>query len=159
MATRKAPPESVEGDATQLAVPRERPCGNANFLVDFGGPDSRSARSAAAGFSEVIFPPFLVDAPVVEGAAASLDSCLILKRGVTGNLDLHAWWQQARRGKAPLRRTLKIELLAEDHVTVVLTWRFRNVRPFSLCYSPLHASQGVVLIETMALAFGSVEVS
>ena len=159
MATRKAPPASVEGDATQLAVPRERPCGNANFLVDFGGPGSRSARSAAAGFSEVIFPPFLVDASAVEGAVTSLDSCLILKRGVTGNLDLHAWWQQTRRGKAPQRRTLKIELLAEDQATVVLTWHFRNVLPFSLSYSPLHASQGVVLIETMALAFDSVEVS
>lgn len=159
MATRKTSAASGEGDATQLAVPRERPCGNANFLVDFGGPDARSARSVAAGFSEVIFPPFLVDAPAVEGTATSLDTCLILKRGVTGNLDLHAWWQKAQRGKAPQRRTLKIELLAEDQGTVVLTWRFRNVRPFSLSYSPLHASEGAVLIETMALAFDSVEVS
>jgi len=159
VATRRTSAASGEGDATQLAVPRERPCGNANFLVDFGGPDARSARSVAAGFSEVIFPPFLVDAPAVEGTATSLDTCLILKRGVTGNLDLHAWWQKAQRGKAPQRRTLKIELLAEDQGTVVLTWRFRNVRPFSLSYSPLHASQGVVLIETMALSFDSVEVS
>ena len=156
MATRRASVASGGDDATQVAGPRERPCSNANFLVDFGGPD---AHSVAAGFSEVIFPPFMVDAPATEGAAASLDSCLILKRGVTGNLDLHAWWQKARRGKAPQRRTLKIELLAEDHATVVLTWRFRNVRPFSLSYSPLRASEGAVLIETMALAFDSVEVS
>ena len=67
-------------DATQVAEPRERPCSNANFLVDFGGADPRSV---AAGFSEVIFPPFMVDAPAVPPAAASIDNCLILKRGVT----------------------------------------------------------------------------
>ena len=156
MATRGSSFASGGDDATQLAEPRERPCGNANFLVDFGGHD---ARSVAAGFSEVIFPPFGVDAPAVEGAAVGIDSCLILKRGVTGNLDLYAWWLKARRGKAPQRRTLKIELLAEDQASVVLTWRFRNVRPFSLSYSPLRASEGAVVIETMALAFDSVEVS
>ena len=156
MATRRASIGVGADDATQVAEPRERPCSNANFRVDFGGADPRSV---AAGFSEVIFPPFMVDAPAVPPAAASIDNCLILKRGVTGNLDLHAWWQKARRGKAPQRRTLKIELLAEDQASVVLTWRFRNVRPFSLSYSPLRASEGAVLIETMALAFDSVEVS
>lgn len=139
-----------------MAVMRDRPCGNSNFLVDFGGGDSRAV---AAGFSEVVFPPFVVDAPAAEAASPCIDTCLILKRGLIGSLDLYAWWHKARRGKAPLRRTLKIELLAEDQATVVMTWRFRNVRPVSLSYSPLRAAEGGIVIETIALAFDSVEMS
>lgn len=73
-------------------------------------------------------------------------------------LDLYAWWNKARRGKAPQRRVVKIELLSEDQSTVVLTWRFRNVRPVSLSYSPLRASEGGIVMETMELAFESVEI-
>ena len=73
-------------------------------------------------------------------------------------LDLVRWWDQARRGKAPKRRHVKIELLGDDDA-VVMTWRFRNARPCSLAYSPLRASEGVVLMETIELAFDTVEVS
>ncbi len=100
--------------------------------------------------------------PPTQGAAASGASAaqhLVLKRGVTGSLDLYAWWNKARRGKAPQRRTLKIQLLGDDHATVVLTWRLRNVRPVSLSYSALSALDGGVLIETLELAFDGMEMS
>ncbi len=149
-----------------MAVLRDRPYGNSNFLVDFGTADSRSV---TAGFSEVIFPPFKVDRPAADAEAAgtatgtatnnAIDDCLVLKRGLIGSLDLYAWWNKVRRGKAPLRRTLKIELLGEDQSSVVLTWRFRNVRPVSLSYSPLRAAEGGIVIETIALSFDSVEMS
>ena len=125
---------------------RDRPCTGANFLVSFGAGD---ARSASAGFSEVIFPTFTLDPP----AATAPEQTLLLKRGVTGGLDLYAWWNKARRGKAPQRRTVKVELLTEDFETVVMTWLFRNARPVSLTYSPLNALQGSVVIETLELAF------
>ncbi len=138
------------------AVTRDRPHTGANFLVSFGGGD---ARSASAGFSEVIFPSFALDspdpaAPAVAGAPAQT---LVLKRGVTGQLDLYAWWNKARHGKAPQRRTVKIELLAEDFETVVMTWLFRNTRPVSLAYSPLNALHGGIVIETLELAFDRME--
>ena len=150
-----------------MAVTSDRPYRNWNFLVDFGGRDSRSV---TAGFAEVIFPPFTVDqsdqrqaeSMATQGAGTTevaAGNRLILKRGVIGSLDLYAWWDKARQGKAPPRRTVKIELLSEDQSTVVLTWRFRNVRPVSLSYSPLRAIEGCVLMETFELAFDSMEMS
>ena len=150
-----------------MAVIRDRPYGNSNFLVAFGGEDGRSV---TAGFAEVIFPPFRVDqarrdqAESIEtqgtqSADAAAGNRLVLKRGVIGTLDVYAWWNKARRGKAPQRRTVKIELLGDDQSTVVLTWRFRNVRPVSLSYSPLRANEGGILMETVELAFDSLEMS
>lgn len=139
-----------------MAVMRERPYGNANFLVGFGRQD---ANTSAAGFAEVVFPPFDADAGDGAQAKATGNCHLVLKRGLTGNLDLFEWWNKARAGKAPQRRTVTVELLAEDHRSVVVTWRFRNARPVSLSYSPLCALEGGVVIETLELAFDGVEMA
>lgn len=136
-----------------MAVMRERPYGNSNFLVTVGTGDSRAL---TAGFAEVIFPPFTVpgqDAASGEPGTMEPGNRLILRRGLIGTLDLYAWWHKARLGKAPQRRSVKIELLAEDRATVVVTWRFRNARPVCLSYSPLRAIEGAVVMETLELAF------
>ena len=152
-----------------MAEQRGRPYGNANFLVDLG--DGADVHAGAAGFAEVVFPPFVVGARHRGGehAGAAADASdapvagshdrLILKRGVTGALNLYAWWHKARRGKAPQRRTVQVHLLAEDQATVVFTWRFRHARPVCLSYSPLRAMDGGVLIETLEIEFDSVEVA
>ncbi len=136
------------------ATERDRPHLNSNFLVEFSA-------GKASGFSEVIFAPFTIavdDAPQTSLAGAGAPANrLLLRRGATGALDLYQWWDQARQGKAPARRVVKVKLLAEDHATVVMSWRFRNVRPLSLCYSPLQAMDGGVLMETLELAFDAVE--
>jgi phage tail-like protein len=148
-----------------MAVISERPYKNSNFLVDFGRGDSRSL---LAGFTEVIFPDFIVDQPEghqrphmvpppVEPADVAAANRLVLKRGVMGSLDLYAWWDEARKGTAPRQRTVKVELLGEDQSIVVLTWRFENVRPVSLSYSPLRAMQGGILMETLILEFDRME--
>jgi hypothetical protein len=74
-----------------------------------------------------------------------------------GSLDLYAWWDEVRRGTARRKRTVKVDLLGEDQSTVVLTWRFDNVRPVSLSYSPLRALEGGILMETIVLEFDTVE--
>jgi phage tail-like protein len=134
-------------------VLRDRPCTGANFLVSFGSAD---AHAASAGFSEVIFPTFSAEA---DQTATAPGPSLLLKRGVSGGLDLYTWWDKARCGKAPQRRTVKVELLAEDQRTVVLTWRFINARPLSLAYSPLSALEGGIVIETLELAFERMEMA
>lgn len=150
-----------------MAVMRDRPYGNSNFLVDFGEEDSRSV---TAGFAEVIFPPFTIDrddrhpgeptnSRVTEAVDAGTVNLLVLKRGLIGALDLYTWWSSARDGKTPKRRTLKIELLSEDQSTVVVTWHFRRVRPVTLSYSPLRAKEGGIVMETVELAFDSMEMS
>ena len=147
-----------------MAHERDRPYGTANFLVDFG--DGKS-QSAAGGFSEVIFPSFEALPAAADGAAtatekpdaapASPANRLLLRRGFVGSLDLYAWWHKARTGRAPKRKTLQVKLLSEDHETVVAVWRFREVRPVSLSYSPLLANQGGVLIETVEFVFERME--
>jgi phage tail-like protein len=148
-----------------MAVINERPYKNSNFLVDFGRGDSGSV---LAGFAEVIFPDFMVGQPdgpqrphvvpqPVERDDVAAANRLVLKRGVMGSLDLYAWWDETRKGKAPRRRTVKVELLGEDQSTVVLTWRFDNVRPVSLSYSPLRAMEEGILMETMVLEFDRME--
>lgn len=135
------------------------PCANSNFLVDLGYGD---ARGTNGGFCEVILPEFRIDPPVdvretAPQVAVASSGRLILRRGVTGSLDLYDWWNKARRGKAPQRRTIKIQLLAPDHSAVVMTWYFRHARPVCLSYSPLNAMQGSVLIETIELEFKTME--
>ena len=143
---------------------RDRPYGIANFLVDFG---DGKAQSLAGGFSEVLFPVFDAQPPAVhdaasavvkpEAATAAPSNRLLLRRGFVGSLDLYAWWHKARSGRAPKRRTLQVKLLSEDHETVVVTWRFREVRPVSLSYSPLLANQSEILIEAVEFAFERME--
>jgi phage tail-like protein len=145
-----------------VAEQRDRPHGNSNFVVEFGSGASRAGRT---GFAEVVFAPFTIPetppgrraAPAVPAPASDAAAPrLILRRGVTGALDLYDWWDQARRGKAPPRRVMSVKLLAEDRATVVWTWRFRNVRPVSLSYSPLRGIEGGVLMETIELAYDDV---
>jgi len=139
---------------------RDRPYGTANFLVDFG-----KAQSPVGGFSEVLFPvfdaqPLAADAisPVVKAdAMAAPSNRVLLRRGFVGSLDLYAWWHKARSGRAPKRKTLQVKLLSEDHETVVVTWRFREVRPVSLSYTPLLANQSGILIEAVEFAFERME--
>ena len=147
-----------------MAVQRNRPYGNAHFVVDLGD----GAEGYATGFAEVVFPAFGVTLPAqregdasvpAPGAPAGAAERLILKRGVSGALNLYAWWHKARTGKAPQRRTVQVHLLADDHATVVFSWRFRHARPVSLSYSPLRALEGGVLIETLEIEFDRVEVA
>ena len=146
-----------------MAQLRDRPYSGSHFLVDFG---DGNAWTASGGFSEVIFPEFVIESgkrapraqrPPVDSIVDRQRGHLILKRGSLGTLDLYDWWNKTRLGKAPKRRMLKIQLLADDQRTVVMSWHFTNVRPVALAYSPLRAAETGVLIETLELAFDRME--
>ncbi len=146
-----------------MAILRDRPYPSSHFLVDFG---DGNAWAASGGFSEVIFPEFVIKSGkrVPRAQKLAADSIverqrehLILRRGTLGALDLYDWWNRARLGKAPKRRMLQVQLLADDQRTVVMSWRFTNVRPVVLAYSPLRAAETSVLIETLELAFDRME--
>ena len=134
---------------------RHEPCLGNRFLVSIGEQDGRDP---AAGFAEVIFPPFDHGR---EGDALGADAArplLILRRGVTGRLDLYEWWDAARHHKTPPTRTVMIQLLG-DGERPVLTWRFLGAHPVTLTYSPLNAMSGSVVMEQVALAFERVEMA
>lgn len=129
-----------------MAVMQERPYSGSNFLVTIGEGDNRSV---AAGFAEVIFPPF--------ASSGQTGHHLVLRRGVIGSVDLYAWWDETRREQVPATRPVTVELLGDDRRTVVLTWRFHRAYPVSVSYSPLRAVEGGVVMETVELAFERVE--
>ncbi len=135
---------------------RDRPLLNTNFTVTLEPPDSVSL---SIGFCEVILPELSVRRPAKATAADSVAIVprLVLRRGFDGATDLRDWWRDTRRRKTPRPWTVTVCLLAEDCRTVVAIWVFTGARPVSLAYSPLHASEPTVLIETVALEFDDVE--
>lgn len=129
-----------------------RPLAGRNFRVEI---DEGNGRRTEIGCSEVVFPALGTGHDPFEPGTAEP---LLLRRAATGGAEFHAWWDQARDGRAPQRRTVNITLLGDDLGTVRMHWRFRNARPVSLHYSPLDAMGQALLIETLAIAFDGVEI-
>jgi T4-like virus tail tube protein gp19 len=121
---------------------------NAHFIVDLGDSD---VHAPAAGFCEVVFPQFPVD-------AGETGRRLVLRRGVTGSLDLYAWWNEARRDKSSRPRTIKVQLMTPDLARAVMTWTFHGARPVTLSYTPLNALEAAILIESLEVAFDDVDI-
>jgi hypothetical protein len=135
----------VDGD-------ERRPLAGRNFRVEI---DEGNGRRFEVGCSEVVFPALdAVDDPFEHRAPEPL----LLRRAATGGAEFHAWWEKARHGRAPQRRTLHITLLGDDHASVTMRWCFRDARPVSLHYSPLDAMGHALLFETLAIAFDGVEI-
>ena len=143
-----------------MAVQRDNPYPNFNFVVDIGLGD-------AIGFSEVDLPAGEIEVITYrEGSevaprARKLPgltkySNVTLKRGVTGNLELFEWWQAIRDGQL-LRRKVVITLLDEQRQPVQ-RWVLRDAWPAKLDYSMLNALGNEVVIETLELAHEGFEI-
>lgn len=148
-----------------MAVFRDRPYAQFNFLVDLGTGDTTSVQ---AGFQECSAIGMSVD--VVEyrngndrengtrkltGLARYDD--VTLKRGVIGSLDLYQWLAQVRDGDAKALRTVTIQLLAEDHSEVVQTWKLVRARIVKHVSGPLNAKGRDVAMEELTLAYERLE--
>lgn len=127
-----------------------RPVGNAHFLVDLGFGDPESPE---AGFAEVFLPPL-----GGTGDDAATPPRLVLRRGVTGALDLYDWWERSRRTRRARPRDVTVTLLGPGRAPV-MRWCFRNARPVQLSYAPLLAHDGAVLMETIEIAFDAMQVT
>ena len=143
-----------------MAILRERPYDNFNFLVDLG---TGKAEGAQAGFQEVLLPEVWLD--VIEyrngnekensvRKLTGLEHCgnALLKRGVIGSLNLYQWYDQVRNGDAKAFRTVTIHLQSEDHTGPVLTWKLLRARPVRLQWSPLQGRGKEVALECLDLA-------
>lgn len=149
-----------------MAILRDRPYGNFNFLVDLGtGEDPASVQ---ARFSEVILPEAAVE--VIAYRSGNLKengfikltgvehyTNLVLKRGVIGSLNLYQWYDEVRNGSQNALRNVTIQLQSEDHSNVVLTWKFLRARPVRYQFAPLDAEGKHILIEYLELAFERME--
>lgn len=149
-----------------MAVFREKPYSNYNFLVDLGTGDSASVK---AGFSEVILPQSVID--VIQYRSGNEKESgvrkipgrvhygnIIFKRGVIGSLDLYQWWNEVRNGDVNAARSVTVQLQNEDHTEIVLTWKFFRAWPVRYEFSPLEAKGKETLIEILELAFERMEI-
>jgi len=137
-----------------VAVQRDNPYPNFNFVVDIGAGDD-------LGFSEVDLPAGEIEVIEYREGSDNVSSArklpgrakypnVVLKRGVTGRLDLFQWWDEVRDGSLQ-RRNVTITLLDEQR-NPVQRWRLRNAWPAKLDYSTLQALGNEVVIETLELA-------
>jgi phage tail-like protein len=148
-----------------MAVVRERPYAQFNFLVDIGtgntdGPD--------AGFQECSGISMSVD--VIEYrngnerentprklTGLTRVSDVTLKRGIIGSLGLYKWIDQIRNGDPAALRNVVIQLQNEDHTTVVMTWKLLRARIIKHTSGPLNAKGTDVAMEEITIAYERLE--
>ena len=148
-----------------MAVFRDRPYTQFNFLVDLGDGD---AEAVQAGFQEVsgIGMEVVVteyrngnakENSVIKLTGLNKVSDVTLKRGVIGSLNLYAWLNQIRNGDQKALRTVIVQLQNEDHTAVVQTWKLLRARIVKHTSGPFNAKGSDVAIEEMVLAYERLE--
>jgi phage tail-like protein len=148
-----------------MAVQRDRPYAQFNFLVDLG---DGTTDGATAGFQEC--SNIGMEVTVAEyrngnekenavrkitGLNKSTD--VTLKRGVIGSLNLYNWLNQIRNGDENALRTVVIHLQNEDHTSTVQTWKLLRARITKHVSGPMNAKGNDVAMEELTLAYERLE--
>ena len=148
-----------------MAVNRERPYAQFNFLVDLG---TGGTEGPEAGFQECTAISTSVD--VIEyrngndraneprkltGLARVSD--VTLKRGIIGSLALYHWMDQIRNGDPGGFRNVAIHLQNEDHTATVMTWKLLRARIVKHTSGPLNGKGTDVAMEEITLAYERLE--
>src|SRR5580765_1183777 len=140
-----------------MAVLRDRPYVQFNFLVDLG---TGNTDGADAGFQEVSGIGMEVTVSEYRNGNEKENSVrkitglnkatdVTMKRGVIGSLTLYQWLDQIRNGDQNAIRTVTIQLQNEDHTAVVVTWKLLRARIIKHVSGPLNAKGNDVAIEEM----------
>jgi len=148
-----------------MAVQRDRPYVQFNFRVDLG---TGVTEGPQAGFSEC--SPIEMSVDVIEyrngnekeNAVRKLTGLarypnVMLKRGIIGSLDLYDWLDQIRNGDQGAYRTVTVQLMSEDHSTVVQEWKLLRARIVKHVSGPFDAKGEDVVIEELTLAYERLE--
>lgn len=149
-----------------MAVMRERPYTQFNFLVDLGDGDHDSVD---AGFSEVVGLDVSVDVIEYRTGNSKVNEPIkltgltrvgdvTLRRGLIGSLTLWQWLGAVREGGPDALRTVTIRLLDEDRSDVAMTWRLVGARPIRHVSGPLVGVGTDVAIEELVLACERIEI-
>jgi len=148
-----------------MAVLRDRPYCQFNFLVDLGDGNTAGPR---AGFQEVSAISSEVTVSEYRNGNSKENSTIkitglnkatdvTLKRGVIGSLDLYAWLDDIRNGNQAALRTVTIQLQNEDHSDVVQTWKLLRARIVKHTTGPFNAKGSYVAVEELVLAYERLE--
>jgi phage tail-like protein len=112
-----------------MAIPRERPYVQFNFLVNLGDGVTNTPQ---AGFQEIsgigmevtiteYRPGNFAFNNVIKTAGLNKATDVTMKRGVIGSLDLYKWLDDVRQGENSGLRNVTIELKSENRTTTVQT--------------------------------------
>ena len=148
-----------------MAVMRDRPYTQFNFLVDIG---DGNTEGPAAGFQEVsaISTEVAVaeyrngnskDNNVTKITGLNKAADVTLKRGVIGSLSLYQWLNDIRNGNQKALRAVTIQLQNEDHTEVVQTWKLLRAPIVKHSSGPFNAKGNDVAMEEIVLAYERLE--
>lgn len=146
---------------SDMAVLRERPYVQFNFLVDLG---TGNTDGPQAGFQEITGIGMEVTVAEYRAGNEKENSVrkiiglnkatdVTLKRGVIGSLDLYQWLDEIRNGSATARRDVVIQLQSEDHSTIVQEWQLKRAVIIKHTSGPLNAKGTDVAMEELVLAY------
>jgi phage tail-like protein len=149
-----------------MAVLRDRPYVQFNFLVDLGtgetdGPEAGFQECSSIGM-EVAVAEYRNgndkgnEVRKITGLAKVSD--VTLKRGLMGSLALYQWLNDIRNGNQNALRTVTIQLMSEDHTSVVMTWKLLRARIVKHVSGPFNAKGSDVAMEEITLAYERLEI-
>ena len=148
-----------------MAVLRERPYVQFNFLVDLG---TGSTDGPEAGFQEISNIGMEVTVAEYRNGNEKENSVrkitglnkatdVTMKRGVIGSLNLYSWLNDIRNGNQNALRTVTIQLQNEDHTSVVQTWKLMRARIIKHISGPMNAKGTDVALEELTLSYERLE--
>jgi phage tail-like protein len=148
-----------------MAVLRERPYVQFNFLVDLGtgntdGPEAGFQEVSGIGMEVTVSEYRTGNArenSVMKITGMNKSTDVTLKRGVIGSLNLYQWLHDIRNGNQNALRNVTIQLQNEDHTAVVTTWKLLRARIIKHTSGPLNAKGADVAMEELVLAYERLE--
>jgi phage tail-like protein len=150
-----------------MAVQRDRPYHQFNFLVDLG---TGNTEGPTAGFQEIsgigmevtvaeYRPGNARENSVMKITGLNKATDVTMKRGVIGSLDLYNWLNDIRNGSPNALRTVVIQLQSEDHTAVVQEWKLLRARIIKHTSGPLNAKGTDVAMEELVVAYERLEMA
>ena len=148
-----------------MAVRRERPYTDFNFLVDLGdgitdGPEAGFQEISGIGMEVAVIEYRNGNAKensVMKLTGLNKATDVTLKRGIFGSLKLYEWLNQIRNGDQNAYRDVRISLQNEERTDIVQTWKLQRARIIKHVSGPLHARGNQVAMEELVLAFERLE--
>jgi phage tail-like protein len=144
-----------------MAAKRDRPYSQFNFLVDLG---TGSTTGTDAGFQECSNVGMEVTVAeyrngndpenhVMKITGLNKATDVTMKRGIVGSATLYNWLDAIRNGDETQLRTVRVQLMSEDHQTTVATWVLNNARIIKYISGPFNAKGGDIAMEELTLAY------
>jgi len=148
-----------------MAVLRDRPYVQFNFLVDLGDGNTDGPQ---AGFQECSNIGMEVTVAEYRNGNEKENSVrkitglnkatdVTLKRGVIGSLNLYQWLNDIRNGNQNAIRNVVVQLQNEDHTAIVQTWKLMRARIIKHVSGPMNAKGTDVAMEELTLAYERLE--